>query len=119
MLKITIDNEYDFMNAMYADRRNYFTLDGYRAILDYFEWIDEDVEFDCIGICCDFCEQSWEYVWDDYSNLWDEDEFECEFENGKPIPEDEDEFVDELLNKMTDQTWCVQLDNGNFLYQIF
>lgn len=119
MLYTRIYDAYDFREAMYNDRKDYFTMEGYEAMLEWFEEWGEDVEFDCIGICCDFCEEDWEYVWDNYKNLWDEDEFEIEFENGKPISVDEDKFVDELVDKMNDYTWAVRLSNGNVLYQTF
>lgn len=118
MLYTRIYDAYDFREAMYNDRKDYFTIEGYEALLELFEECG-DIEFDCIGICCDFCEEDWEYAWDNYKHLWDEDEFEIEFENGKPISVDEDKFVDELVEKMGDYTWAVRLSNGNIIYQTF
>lgn len=36
--------------------RDYYSEDGIKAILDYYDEIDPNAEFDAVGICCDFNE---------------------------------------------------------------
>lgn len=38
------------------DRGNQFSYEGLQELFDYYENFDEPVEFDVIGICCDWCE---------------------------------------------------------------
>ena len=53
-LYMTIDNEYE-LQKIFADwDRNYYSLDGYKAILDYYDKIDS--ELDVIAICGSFTE---------------------------------------------------------------
>ena len=57
-LKMTIDNEYEMQNIFSKWDRDYYSLEAYRAIIDYFEETDygDDTELDVVGICCDFTE---------------------------------------------------------------
>jgi len=53
--------EQEFINRFAKmNRENNFSLKGRRALYAYFEEIEkdakEDIEFDCIGICCDYTE---------------------------------------------------------------
>lgn len=36
--------------------RDYYTFEGLESLLNYYNEIDENMEFDCIAICCDCTE---------------------------------------------------------------
>ena len=82
--------------------RDYYSLDGYQAILDLFEELDSNQELDAIAICCDFTESDFDEIRSEYDLV--EEEFE-----------DDDKVMDYLNYR----TWAMQLDNGTVLYQNF
>ena len=90
-------NKYELKNEFIAYDRDYFSLEGYEAILEMFEDLGNDSELDVVAICCEFSEDDEEDIRNDYN-----------------IPEDEE--VEDYLN---DNTLVYKLDNGNFLYQQF
>ena len=90
-------NKYELQNEFRAYNRDYFSLEGYAAILEMFEDLGNDSELDVIAICCEFSEEDEEDIRDYYN-----------------IPEDE-----EVEDYLSERTWCQELDNGNFLYQQF
>ena len=57
---ITRVSETDFIDAFQAIRPDNFTYSGLKALYAYFEELSDDIgndiEFDVIGICCDFVE---------------------------------------------------------------
>ena len=86
--------------------RDYYSLEGYQAILDLFEECDTtNTELDVIGICCEFNEDTPEDIRENYDNV---DE----------INEAGDD-LDELMDALNYYTYAVLLDNGNILYQAF
>ena len=75
-------NKYELQNEFIAYDRDYFSLEGYEAILEMFEDLGNDSELDVIAICCDFSEDDEEDIRNDYN-----------------IPEDEE--VEDYLNDNT------------------
>ena len=59
-------NEYELRDEFVKMGRDYFSLDGYRAILDLFEECGGTTELDVIAICCDFTEAEPEDIIEDY-----------------------------------------------------
>lgn len=102
-------NEYELQEEFRRFDRDYYSLDGYRAILEYFETTDceEDVNLDVIGICGDFTEESPENIWNDYNN----------HEDIKDAM-DEDGNIDtyKLMDALIFYTYAMELPNGNILY---
>lgn len=105
--------------------RDYFTITALEAILDYYDEIGDDVEFDVIAICCDWneygnnCTLNFSNFLNDYSYLMDgDDDF-----NDLDDDEDEDEKVDVLIEKLIEElekhTYITRLKNGNILMQVF
>lgn len=116
-LVTTIATAEDLRNAMFTDRRNYYTYEGYEALVDYFNEFSENVEFDCIAICCDFTEESPEYIADNYGYTVDGMPFSEAIKSGCV---DRDELVETFVNDYLNyHTWAVLLSNGNVLYQEF
>ena len=104
MMYISIDNEYQLQAEFVKFGRDYFTLDGYRAM---FEMCEEcgDTELDVIGFCCEFCEDAPETIADDYR-------VDCRDEDG-------DIDIDKLMDYLNYRTYAVELPNGNIFYQNF
>jgi len=78
MLVETIDNKYQLRDRFISYDRNYYSLEGYEAILEYFNEFENDIELDVIAICCDFNEVTFEEFVNDYSVDINEDETEEE-----------------------------------------
>jgi hypothetical protein len=71
-MKKTI-NSYDFRREfeMSDTYNNNFSYDALSLLFDYFEQLESDchieIEFDMVGICCEYEETHWEDVKDSYS----------------------------------------------------
>ena len=96
-MKITVDI-FDFERAFVAaGRNNNFSYEGKRALFDYLEELEdctgEELELDVVAICCDFSEETLQDVLDNYGL--------------------------EDIEELQDNTWCVELDNGNVVYQAY
>ena len=78
-MKQTISNVYQFRDAFRAIRPDNFSYTGLAALWDYLESFEDDtgeeLEFDAVGFCCDFSEESPEdiarYYSDDISRFCD------------------------------------------------
>ena len=101
MLFKTMD-KWDLRKEFKSYNRDYYSLDGYQAILDLFEEIGDSQELDVIAICCDFTESEIDEIRSDYDLSIDDFE--------------DDEAVMDYLNY---RTWAIQLDSGAVLYQNF
>ena len=103
---------YDLREEFEAYDRDYYTIDGYQAILDLFEETDcgSNTNLDVIAICCDFDEETPEDIVESYDNL--EEIAEC-------VDEDGEIDVDALMDALNYHTWAQLLDNGNILYMNF
>ena len=104
-----IDTAWELCDAFRKMDRDYYSLEGYQAILDFFEETDcgNDTELDVIAICCDFNEESYEDIVTNYDN--NEDIAEC-------VDEDGNIDTEKLLDALNYHTWATDLGNGNILY---
>ena len=67
MIIQTISTASQFRDAFHAaNRANNFSYDALGLLFEYFDNASEPIEFDVIGICCDFCEMDADEVRDDY-----------------------------------------------------
>ena len=89
-------DKYSLREEFIAYDRDYYSYDGYQALIDIFDECGQDWELDVIAICCDFTEGDEEEIRANYS-----------------IPEDES--VEDYLN---DNTIAYKVTDG-FLYQTF
>ena len=65
-MKTTV-NFHHFAQAFHdMGRQENFTIEGLRIIFDYLEDYEE-LELDVIAICCDFSQDSWEDIAENYS----------------------------------------------------
>jgi len=94
-------DKWDLQREFKAYDRDYYSLDGYQAMIDIFEDLGEDWELDVIALCCDFNEATPEEIANDYGlntnyNNWEND----------------------VLQYLNENTLAVELDD-TILYQNF
>jgi hypothetical protein len=70
MMKTTV-SRYDFERAFVdAGRKDTFSYDGLNLLFDYFEEYEEscgvEVELDVIALCCEYDENHWQDIADNY-----------------------------------------------------
>lgn len=69
-MKTTV-SVYDFRDAFKSVRPNTFSYEALGHLFEYFEQFEEDtgqeMELDVIAICCDFSEDTWEQIADQYA----------------------------------------------------
>lgn len=94
-------NEYELQNEFARLDRDYFTLDGYRAIIDLFDETGVNTELDVIAICCEFTESTPDDIRENYSNMEDKNS------------------TSDLVDILNYYTVAILLDNGNILYSNF
>lgn len=108
-MKQTVDF-YDFQRAFEQCRPNNFSREGLVSLFEYLEqWEEdcgEDLELDVIAICCDFSEDTWENIADQY---------------GVSLEgiEDEDEKQQAVADYLTDQGAFVAQVADCFVYRNF
>lgn len=112
MALVKMLDKYDLQREFKEYDRDYFSLDGYQALLDLFEECDcgHNTDLDVIAICCDFDESEPSDIIDNYSNI--DRIAECQDEDGEID-------IDDLMDALNYYTYAVLLDNGCILYQCF
>jgi predicted ArsR family transcriptional regulator len=98
-MKQTI-NVYQFRDAFRAIRPNNFSYEGLGVLFEYLEQYEEDtgeeMELDVIAICCDFSEDTWQNIAQNYRiDLSDCEDDEDRKEAVKTWLEDEGALVGE------------------------
>jgi len=93
---------HDFRTAFSQLRPDNFTYDGLAVLFDYFEDCEQDgeeFELDVIAICCDFSEDDYSSIANDYSiELEDDLEDEEKMQVVKRYLEDEGVLIGETDN---------------------
>ena len=105
--------EYDFRDAFLSSDtyKHNFSYEGLTVLFDYFEQLEDvggaSIEFDMIAICCEYSEDHWQDIADNYNiELLEED--------------DEDEQLATVIEYLEAHTTFVsQLHNGNLIYASF
>lgn len=97
-------DKYDLQNEFKKFDRDYFSLDGYQALIDLFDETDTTYDLDVIAICCEFTEATPDDIRVNYSNMED-------------IASADN--MDDLMDALNYYTIAILLDNGNILYQDF
>jgi hypothetical protein len=89
------------------NRADNFTYEGLRALFDYLEECDPDLELDVIAICCDYYQSEWYDVANDYRI----DLSGCD---------DKDAMIDAVREHLHENTCVVaELDDGSFVFAAF
>lgn len=108
MALVKVLDKYDLQREFQTMGRDYFSLEGYQALLDLFEEYDcgKNTDLDVIAICCEFTEDDPEGILEEYGIA------ECKNEDGEID-------LDKLLDALSYHTIAILLDNGHILYQDF
>lgn len=112
MALVKVLDEYDLQQEFQEYGRDYYSIEGYKAILDLFEETDcgQNTDLDVIAICCDFNEEEPDEIIDNYDNI---DEIAaCRDEDGEID-------TDALMDALNYHTWAQDLGNGSILYAAF
>jgi hypothetical protein len=110
MIYTTID-KYSFVRAFEESyRRDQFSSEALEAIFEYLEEYSdstgENVEFDIVGICCEWAEMTWQDVVQSYGldlSFCDTDE----------------ERIDAVKEYLRDQTTSFHLSDDSFVFVQF
>ena len=107
------------------ERANYFSWDGMELLLDWYDENDENTEFDVVGICCEWTEYGNNVTLDfdslihDYDNylplqewLDNRDHTLDEYEHDEDLQE---EYLQDLINELEEQTTILRVPNGNII----
>jgi hypothetical protein len=109
-MKKTI-NFYEFRDAFFRIRPTNFSPDGLIILFEYLEQWEQDtgeeLELDVIALCCDFSEEFWRDVAEDYGIEIKDIENE----------EDQQQAVMDYLSAHT--SVCGITDDGGIVYQVF
>ena len=107
MLYIKIDDASQLREMFIKAGRDSFSYEGYAALLEYYE--EFDGELDIIAMDCEWREASADDIISDYGEIYDEiDE------------DDEDDVIAEKVRGfLQENTYYVELQNGNFLFGEF
>ena len=106
-MKQTI-NLSDFRDAFRnMDRKENFSYEGLELLFDMFEEVDPEMELDVIAICCDFNEDSWGAIADNYSIEFDDEE----------ITDEEKENL--VIDYLQENTLFVGKTSDGLVYQAF
>ena len=105
MFFININSASALSREFAAHNRDYFSPEGYEALIDLFD-DGENVELDVVAICCDFHEEDFETIARENRI----DLSECD---------DEDEQIQAVADYLSRQTWAQSTTPGNFIYQAF
>ena len=114
-MKKTI-NINDLYNEFKDHDRDYYSYEGYEALLNYYDEIDPDMELDVIGICCQCTEYGKSAAYSisdmiaDYGYLINDD-------IDDDIPRDD--YIEELVDALEERTTVLKLDNGNYIVFTF
>lgn len=114
-MKKTI-NVNDLCNEFKDYGRDYYSYEGYEALLDYYDEIDPDMELDVIAICGDCTEYgkgaacSISDMIADYGCLINDD-----IEDDIP----REDYIEELVEALEERTTVLKLDNGNYIVFTF
>jgi hypothetical protein len=106
-MKTTV-SKYDFERAFAdADRKENFSYEGLAVLFDYLEELEDstgqELELDVIALCCDYTEEAWADIADNYG---------IEYEN-------DTDGLDAVRDYLNDNTQLVGETAGGFVYLAF
>lgn len=119
-MKKTILNGNDLRKEFVDYDRDYYSLDGYDALLNFYDEIDENMELDVITICGDCTEYSDYATCDiddmigDYGYIYTKEEYMSDNDITSEDFEQED-YISELINRIKYRTTVLKLKNGGYI----
>lgn len=116
-MKMTIDA--GIAKEMFANYdRDYYTMEALETLLDWYDEIDENIEFDPIAICCDWSEYGntpclrWSDFLSEYNYILEQYESD-RMEWDDAVDElDKAEKVELLIDLLSDMTTVIRLRNS-------
>lgn len=109
-MKMTIDT--NIMFQTFKDwNRDYYSFDGCAALLDFYDEIDPEMEFEPVAICCDCteygngCACSFGDLFSDYGYLLDDDDDQS----------DDEPRLENLVETLDNYTAVLRVENGNYI----
>jgi hypothetical protein len=118
-MKKTIDA--NMMKEIFVNYdRDYYTIEGLKTLLNYYNNIDPEMEFDPIAICCDCTEYgngaacSFDDLIYNYEYLYPVDDY-LEEHGYKGSEFCYDHYLDELIEHLEDKTTVLSIPNGNYI----
>ena len=119
-MKKTILNGNDLRKEFVDYDRDYYSLDGYDALLNFYDEIDENMELDVIAICGDCTEYS-DYATCDiddmignYGYIYTKEEYMSDNDITSEDFDQED-YISELINRIEHRTTVLKLKNGGYI----
>lgn len=115
---------YDLKEAFIEANRDYYTLKGLEALLNYYDEIDENIELDVIAICCDCTEYgnnvtcTFQDLINDYGYLYPIEQYLKD----EGLSENEfnlSEYVESLVEVLEEKTTILHIPNGNYIVFAF
>ena len=114
-------NIYDMKDEFIKMNRDYYSFSGLEALLEFYnEIIDENMELDCIAICCECTEYgegaacSFSNLINDYGHQYTVEEYK-EDNNIEESEYDEIEYIAALVEVLECCTTVLQCSNGNYI----
>lgn len=119
-MKKTILNGNDLRKEFVDYDRDYYSLDGYDALLNFYDEIDENMELDVIAICGDCTEYSDYATCDiddmigDYGYIYTKEEYLSDNDITSEEFNQED-YIIELITRIEHRTTVLKLKNGGYI----
>ena len=122
-MKITVD-VYDMKERFVAMGRDYYTFEGLESLLDYYDEIDENMEFDAIAICCDCTEfgNGAACGFEDLKNDYGYEYPVSEWLEDNALEENEfdiDLYIESLIERLECERTILHVSNGNYIVFAF
>lgn len=101
------------------DREGAFSWEGMDEILNYYDMVDENMEFDVIEICCSWTEYTeTANLIADYEYILPLDEWLSDNDLSRE-DYDDDDYIETLIERLESETTVLQARNGNFIVMEF
>ena len=88
--------------------RNYYTYEALETLLEWYDEIDPDMEFDVISICCE---------WDEYGETpcLDYDDLISDYGyllKGEKLYQDKEDKIEEIIEELEERTTVIKLSKS-------
>jgi len=114
-------NEWDMKRIFREWDRDYYSTNGCRALLDYYDELFPNTEFNPVEVCCNCSEYGDEYcsldfndLINDYGYLYTVDEY-----NEDHVGFDKDDYIKNLIEVLERYTTVLPVINGNYIVFTF
>lgn len=117
-------NAYEMKELFIKYNRDFYSLNGLESLLNYYDNIDPDMEFDPVAISCDCTEYgemvslSFDDLINDYGYLYPVNDW-LEDEDLQESEYDKNEYVESLIEHLEDKTTILHVSNGNYIVFTF